>query len=213
MNMKIVAFNGSPRKEGNTAILLNEVLRQFPAEEFETRLIQLGGQAICGCIACGKCASMQNRRCAIESDPINDYIQLAAEADAIIIGSPTYFADVSAETKAFIDRVGMVGMVNQGMFQRKAGAAVIAVRRGGSVHAFDTINHFFQISQMLVVGSSYWNMGYGRNPGEVNQDEEGLQTMQNLGKNMTWLLRCIKSCEGKIELPETSMAKRTSFIR
>jgi multimeric flavodoxin WrbA len=211
--MKIVAFNGSPRKEGNTAILLNEVLKQFPEKEFETSLIQLGGQAIRGCIACGKCVTMQNRRCAIESDPINDYIQLVAEADGVIIGSPTYFADVSAETKAFIDRVGMVGMVNGAIFQRKAGAAVIAVRRGGSVHAFDTINHLFQISQMLVVGSSYWNMGYGRNPGEVNQDEEGLQTMQNLGKNMAWLLRCISSCEGKVALPETSMVKRTSFIR
>ncbi len=211
--MKIIAFNGSPRKDGNTAILLQEVLKQFAAPEFETELVHIGGQAIRGCIACGRCVEMQNQKCAISSDSINDYIQMALAADAVLLGSPTYFADVTAEMKAFIDRVGMVGMVNGAIFQRKPGAAVIAVRRGGSVHAFDTINHFFQISQMLVVGSSYWNMGYGRNPGEVNQDEEGLQTMQNLGKNMTWLLQCIKAGKGVVSAPVTSMAKRTSFIR
>ncbi|MFZ5950914.1 MAG: flavodoxin family protein [Candidatus Rifleibacteriota bacterium] len=211
--MKVVAFNGSPRKEGNTAILLNEVLGQLSSQGIETELLQLGGQVIRGCIACGRCAELKNKKCAITNDPINDYIELCAKADAVLLGSPTYFADVTAELKAFIDRVGMVGMVNGAMFKRKAGAAVVAVRRGGSVHAFDTINHFFQISQMFTIGSSYWNMGYGRNPGEVKQDEEGLQTMQNLGKNMAWLLKCIDVARTQIPEPETLMVKRTSFIR
>lgn len=211
--MKVIAFNGSPRREGNTAILLEEVLKEIRAEGIETELVQLGGQIIRGCIACGKCVEMQNRKCAIANDPINDYIEKIASADALLLGSPTYFADITAELKAFIDRVGMVGMVNGAIFKRKPGAGVVAVRRGGSVHAFDSINHFFQISQMIVVGSSYWNMGYGRNPGEVNQDEEGIQTMQNLGKNMAWLLKCIEAAKDSVAQPETSMAKRTSFIR
>lgn len=211
--MKVIAFNGSPRQEGNTAILLKEVLGELERQDIKTELIHLGGSPVRGCIACGQCFVTRDRRCAIKNDPINEFIAKAAEADGILLGSPTYFADVTAEMKAFIDRVGMVSMVNGAILQRKPGAAVVAVRRGGSVHAFDSMNHFFQISQMIVVGSSYWNMGYGRNPGEVNQDEEGLQTMQNLGKNMAWLLQCIDKCKESVTAPVTSLEKRTSFIR
>jgi len=113
------------------------------------------------------------------------------EADGILLASPTYFADVTAEMKAFIDRCGMIGKANGDLFQRKVGAAIISVRRGGAIHAFDTINHFFLISQMIIPGSSYWNMGLGGNPGDVESDEEGLATMELLGHNMAWLLKKI----------------------
>jgi multimeric flavodoxin WrbA len=213
ITMKVIALNGSPRKEGNTAKLLQEILDQLKPLNIETEIVHIGRQEVKGCIACGKCAELKNKKCAITSDKVNEWIELMADSDGILLGSPTYFADVTAEMKALIDRAGMVGMVNGGMFKRKVGAAVTAVRRGGSIHALDSMNHFFQIEQMFTVGSSYWNMGYGRNFGEVAQDEEGLQTMQNLGKNMGWLLKCIENAKDKIQEPETLMLKKTSFIR
>ena len=188
---KVVAFNGSPRKEGNTARLLREVLAELEKEGIETELVQIGGRQVHGCTACGKCFENQDGKCVIDNDFVNDCIEKMAAADGIVIGSPTYFADVSTETKALIDRAGFVAIANGGMFARKAGAAVVAVRRAGAVHAFDTINHLFGISQMFTVGSSYWNLGLGLDAGDVEKDEEGLMTMRNLGANMAWLLKRI----------------------
>jgi multimeric flavodoxin WrbA len=187
--MKVIAFNGSARKNGNTAILIKEVFSELDAEGIETEMIQLAGKKIRGCIACGKCFDNQNRRCAIDNDFANECIEKMLEADGIILGSPTYFADVTTETKALIDRAGFVSRANSFMFKRKIGAAVVAVRRAGAIHVFDSINHFFLISQMIVPGSSYWNIGIGRAIGEVEQDEEGLETMRTLGRNMAWLLK------------------------
>jgi multimeric flavodoxin WrbA len=189
--MRVIAFNGSPRKDGNTARLLGEVLAELEKEGIETELVQIGGRQVHGCTACGKCFENRDGKCVIENDFVNECIEKMAAADGIVIGSPTYFADVSTETKALIDRAGFVAIANGGMFARKAGAAVVAVRRAGAVHAFDTINHLFGISQMFTVGSSYWNLGIGLGPGEVEQDEEGLLTMRNLGANMAWLLKRI----------------------
>ncbi|MDY7033201.1 MAG: flavodoxin family protein [Thermodesulfobacteriota bacterium] len=187
--MKVVAFNGSARKDGNTAILINHVLSELKKEEIETELVQLAGKKIRGCIACFKCATNKDQRCSVKEDIVNECIEKMLQADGIILGSPTYFADISGEMKALIDRSGMVAKVNEDMFRRKAGAAVVAVRRAGSIHAFDSINHFFFISQMVVPGSSYWNVGIGLDKGEVEKDEEGLQTMKILGENMAWLLK------------------------
>jgi multimeric flavodoxin WrbA len=189
--MKVVAFNGSARKDGNTAILIKRVLKELEKEGVEVELIQLAGQKIQGCIACRKCFSAKNKRCAVTDDLINDYIAKMLEADGIILGSPTYFADCTIQIKALIERAGMVARANDQMFKRKIGAAVIAVRRAGAIHAFDTINHFFTISQMITVGSSYWNIGIGREIGEVDKDEEGIDTMITLGKNMAWLMHKI----------------------
>ncbi len=186
--MKVVAFNGSARKDGNTAILLRTVLEELAAAGIETELVQLAGQALRGCTACGACSKQKDRRCAIDDDVANACIARMLAADGILLGSPTYFADVSAEMKALIDRAGFVAKANDDMFRRKVGAAVVAVRRGGEIHAFDTINHFFLISQMIVPGSIYWNMGFGLDKGQVADDDEGLRTMQALGQNMAWLL-------------------------
>ena len=189
--MKVTAFNTSARKDGNTAILIDRVLDELKAEGIETEMVQLAGQTIRGCIACGKCIENLDKKCVIDSDCLNDCIEKMDQSDGIIIGSPTYFADVSTEAKALIDRAGFVARANSHMFKNKIGAAVVAVRRAGSIAAFDTINHLFLISQMIIPGSSYWNMGIGRNIGEVKQDEEGLETMQTLGRNMAWLLKKI----------------------
>ncbi len=189
--MKVVAFNGSARKDGNTAILIRKVFAELEAEGIETELVQMAGKKIRGCIACAKCYKNKDKRCAVDNDVANECIEKMVEADGIILGSPTYFADVSTEMKALIDRAGFVARANSDMFKRKPGAAVVAVRRAGALHVFDSINHFFLISQMIVPGSFYWNVGIGLNPGEVEQDSEGLETMQILGRNMAWLLKKI----------------------
>ena len=189
--MKVVAINGSPRREGNTAILIRYVFRELEKVGVQTEMVQLAGVRIRGCMACFKCGENLNKKCTVKDDPINEYIEKMLDADGIILASPTYFTDVTAEMKALIDRTGMVAKQNDDMFRRKVGAAVIAVRRGGAVHAFDTINHFFFINQMVVPGSRYWNMGIGREPGAVEADEEGIATMKTLGENMAWLLKKI----------------------
>jgi len=189
--MKVVAFNGSARKDGNTAILVNRVLEELEKEGIETEQVQLSGEKIRGCTACMGCIANKDKRCTIEDDVVNDCIKKMTEADGIILASPTYFADISTEMKALIDRAGFVARANDEMFKRKVGAAVVAVRRAGAIHAFDSINHFFFISQMIVPGSNYWNVGLGLAKGDVLEDEEGLETMRVLGQNMAWLLKMI----------------------
>ena len=187
--MKVIAFNGSPRTDGNTSILLNHVLEPIKAQGIDTEIFQLGGRHIHGCRACGGCRITKNSRCTHDDDLANECIAKIIEADGIILGSPTYFADLTPEIKALIDRAGYVAGANGGLLKRKVGAAVIAVRRAGEIHAFDSINHFFLISQMIVPGSCYWNVGIGREKGDVLEDEEGLKTMRILGENIAWLLQ------------------------
>jgi len=191
--MKVVAFNGSARKDGNTAILINHALKELEKQGIQTEMIQLSGQRIRGCTACYKCFDNKDKKCAVTEDAMNEYIARMLDADGIILASPTYFADVSAELKALIDRAGLVARANDNMFRRKVGAAIVAVRRAGAIHAFDTINHFFLIGDMIIPGSSYWNVGLGLKKGDAENDEEGLQTMQQLGRNMAWLLKKINT--------------------
>ncbi|MDR2719903.1 MAG: flavodoxin family protein [Nitrososphaerota archaeon] len=189
--MKVIAFNGSPREEGNTASLIKQVLKTLQEEGIETEFIQLGGQLIHGCTACGTCRELQNRECKITNDNINVYIKKMAEADGIILGSPTYFSMMTPELKALIDRTGYVSRSNSHLFKRKIGAAIVAVRRTGAMPTFDAINHFFLINEMIVPGSSYWNVGVGLRKGDTEKDKEGMETMETLGKNIAWLLKKI----------------------
>ncbi len=151
--------------------------------------MQLDGNRIRGCTACVQCFEKKNGQCAVDNDMANECITKMVEADGILLGSPTYFADVYTEMKALIDRAGLVSRANDDLLKRKVAAAVVAVRRGGSIHAFDTMNHFFQIGQMVIVSSIYWNMAFGMGKGEVKDDEEGVKTMQTLGQNMAWALK------------------------
>jgi multimeric flavodoxin WrbA len=187
--MKVIAFNGSPRPDGNTRILLDRVLEPIQAQGIETEVFQLGGSDIHGCRACYACMRTKDGRCINDDDVANECLAKMVEADGILLGSPTYFADLTTEMKALIDRTGFVARANGDLLRRKVGAAVIAVRRAGEIHAFDSINHFFLISQMIVPGSCYWNVGIGRDKGDVEKDEEGLKTMRILGENMAWLLQ------------------------
>jgi multimeric flavodoxin WrbA len=189
--MKVVAFNASSRKDGNTATLINHVFDELKKEGIETELFQLAGENLIDCQACMKCFANRDKKCSMTKDEMNGYIEAMLDADGIILGSPVYFSGISSNMSSLIDRVGLVSKANDDMFKRKVGASVVAVRRAGAVPTFNSLNYFFFISQMVVPGSSYWNMGYGLAKGDVENDAEGVETMKNLGSNMAWLLKKI----------------------
>lgn len=186
--MKVVAFNGSPRKNGNTSLLIERVFAPLREAGIETELVQVGGRNLHGCRACYQCFERKDGHCVFDDDILNECVDKMREADGIILGSPTYFANMTAEMKALIDRAGLVSLAAGGALKRKVGAAVVAVRRAGALPTFDGINHFFHLQQMIVPGASYWNLGIGREIGQVESDEEGLRNMQVLGENIAWLL-------------------------
>jgi len=190
--IKVVAFNGSPRKNGNTSILIDTVFSVLNSEGIETEVIQVGNKLVHGCTGCGKCREIKDKSCQIKNELLNECIAKMIEADGIILGSPVYFADVTSEMKALIDVAGYVTRGNGQLLSRKVGAGVVAVRRAGELHALNTMNNFFLINQMIIPGSSYWNVAIGREPGDVLNDAEGIQTMKRLGENMAWLLKKIK---------------------
>lgn len=191
--MKIIAINGSPRKNGNTARLIDMVLKPLKEAGWDAEVIQLGGRPIGGCKACYQCFEKKNGKCAFGNDDFNGIFDKLAKADAMLIGSSTYFADVTAETKALIDRAGFVAMANDCIFAGKIGAGVTAVRRGGGVRSVDSINHLFLISQMLLPGSTYWNLGLGFMPGDVESDAMGVANMEHLGRAIDWLGKAVKN--------------------
>ncbi len=189
--MKVVAFNCSPRKEGNTAHMIRTVLEVLESHGIETEFVQVGGNDLHGCRACQGCSRNKNDKCVLADDMLNDCVQKMNEADGIIIGSPTYFSDLTTEAKALIDRAGYVTRSNGMTLKRKVGAAVVAVRRAGGICTFDSINHFFSINDMYTVGSSYWNVSLSRAPGDYEKDDEGIKTMRDLGESMAWILEKI----------------------
>ena len=195
--MKAVAINGSPRRGGNTEILLKQVLDVLAGAGWETEFVQLGGAPIRGCQACFVCFDRKNSQCSQKDPVFNDCLQKMISADAIILGSPTYFTDVTAEMKALLDRSGLVAVANGGLFRGKIGASVVAVRRGGGTHAFDTMNHMFLMSGAIVPGSTYWNLGFGREKGEVADDQEAARNMADLGQTIAWLGEAIHAHTAK----------------
>ncbi len=198
-HIKVIAINGSARRDGNTATLLRHVLEQLETEGIQTELVQLGGTTIHECLGFNKCSTSRDRHCVQSDDMGNELITKMAEADGILFGSPTHEPEVAPQLKALLDRACMVAKANDQMFRHKVGAAVVAVRRAGAMHAFDSLNHFFLINEMVVPGSSYWNAGFGSEAGTEVFDAEGIETMKTLGRNMAWLLENIK---GPYSLPE-----------
>ncbi|MBO4715515.1 MAG: flavodoxin family protein [Verrucomicrobia bacterium] len=202
--MKVVAFNGSPRKNGNTEFLLNTVLGVLAQNDWETEYIQVGGVPVRGCMACYKCFKNANARCVINVDPVNQWIAKAEQADAILLGSPSYFTNVSSELKAFMDRLGLAAYsVEKSLLKGKIGAGVVTHRRGGATCVFDQLNHFFLCLGMIVPGSSYFNFGVGRLPGDVREDQEAIANMKHLGEAINWLGRLIQTAPTAYPLPPT----------
>ncbi len=196
--MKVVAFNGSPSKDGNTAILLRKVLSPIARAGIDTELVQVGGETIRGCTACYHCFKAKDKRCVIGTDIVNACIAKMIEADGIIMGSPTYFAGMTSEMKALIDRAGLVAVANGRLFSRKVGAGVTVNRRGGAVNVIDAINHMFLMSRMIVPGSTYWNFGVGLNPGDVENDTEAVENMHDLGETIAWLVKRLSNQESPL---------------
>ncbi len=203
--MKALAINGSPRPGGNTEIMLKKVLEPLEAAGWSTEYLRIGGKPVRGCTACMKCVEKRNGRCVIESDVVNEYLEKMVAADAIILGSPTYFADVTSELKALIDRAGFVALANGGAFSGKIGAAVVAERRGGAAHVFNTINNLFLISSMIVPGSLYWNLGVGTKKGDVLDDDEAMRNMNHLGQTIAWLGTAMASASENTPFPKLAV--------
>jgi multimeric flavodoxin WrbA len=199
--VRAVAINGSPRQGGNTEVMLKKVLEPLEAAGWSTEYLKVGGRPVRGCMACFKCWEKKDLRCVIEQDTMNEFLEKIYEADAVILGSPTYFADVSAEMKALLDRAGMVSLANGGALRGKIGAAVVAVRRGGGTHVFDSINHMFLMSSMIVPGSIYWNLGMGLDKEDVLKDEEAMRNMTHLGQTIAWLGKAIASVPEAFPMP------------
>ena len=184
--MKVVGINGSSRADGNTFILINTVFEELKKEGIGTEMIQLFDKNISPCTGCGSCSCGS---CIVNTDDFKGIFDKMVEADGIILGSPVYSADVSARMKALLERAGYVAAMNPNLLQYKVGASVAAVRRGGGMAAIDAMNHFFLNKEIFVVGSTYWNMVYGKDIGEVLNDAEGMRNMKNLGQNMSYLLK------------------------
>ncbi len=209
--MKVIAINGSPKKEGNTFHALNIVGNELIASGIEFEIIHVGNKMIHGCIACGKCAVNQDEKCTIITDELNDYIQKIKEADGIILGSPVYYSGIAGTMKCFLDRLFYVSSSNGNLFRHKVAAAVVAVRRSGGSATFDSLNHYLTYSEMILATTNYWNIIHGRTPGEVTQDAEGIQIMRVLGKNMAWILKMKEA--STIEPPKKEIKEITNFVR
>lgn len=208
--MKVIAINGSPKSEGNTYHAIKVVTEELEKEGISTEIIHIGNKSIRGCIACGGCFKNKDEKCVID-DEVNEIIQKMKAADGIIIGSPVYYASIAGTMKCFLDRAFYVAGSNGGLFRHKVGASVVAVRRSGEVATFDHLNHYFTITEMFLASSNYWNVIHGRLPGEALQDEEGIQTMRVLAKNMGYLLKQLNS--GNSSLPQKEDKIMTNFIR
>lgn len=193
--MKVIAINASARKDGNTAILIKEVFKELNNQDVETEIIQLSKEVIEPCKACFACGGKGN--CVHKKDIFNRVFEKMKEADGIILGSPTYSANISATMQAILERAAVVVDMNPGIMKHKAGAAVVTARRGGAVNTVDAMNHFFLNHEMFVTGSIYWNIGYGQMPGDVKEDKEALANMTNLGQNMAYLLKSLSNYENK----------------
>lgn len=211
--MKVVAFNGSPKKEGNTYHAIKLVTDELEKEGIEVEIIHVGIKSIRGCIACNQCAKNRNEKCFHAEDEVNEWIQKMKEADGIILGTPVHYSAMGATMKSFLDRAFYVAGVNNGMFRHKVGVSVVAVRRSGGVATFDQLNNYINYSEMLIPTSNYWNVIHGTRPGEVLQDEEGVQIMRILGKNMAWLLKLVENGKGSVKAPERESKVLTNFIR
>lgn len=213
IDLKVIGFNGSAREKGNTACSLKTVFAELEKAGIETEMIHVGKEKVRGCIACYGCSKNQDEACTIKDDPVNEWIQKMKEADGILLGSPVYFSGVAGTMKSFLDRAFFVASVNGGLFRHKVGAAVAAVRRSGGLPTVDTLNHYINYSEMIMPSSNYWNVAHGLNPGEMEQDGEGKQIMEVLGRNMAWIMKVIGHGKEQFPAPEPLEKTRTNFIR
>lgn len=210
--MKVVAFNGSPKVNGNTNSAIEMVASELRKEGIEVEIVHVGNKIIRGCTACNACMKNRDEKCIIKDDDVNEWIQKMKEADGIILGTPVHYAAIGGTMKSFLDRAFYV-MGSTSILRHKVGAAIVAVRRSGGIPAFEQLNNYLNYSEMVMPTSNYWNVIHGTAPGDVEKDDEGKQIMEVLGKNMAWVLKLIENGKGKIEPPKLERKKWTNFIR
>jgi multimeric flavodoxin WrbA len=211
--MHVIALNGSPKKEGNTYQAIKMVCAQLEKNKITSEIIHVGGSSIRGCTGCNSCFKNKNEKCVVVDDNVNEWIALLKQADGFILGSPVHFSSLVPDLKAFLDRAFYVATANNSMFRHKVGVSVVAVRRSGGLTTFNELNQYLTYSEMLIPTSNYWNVIHGRVPGDVCQDEEGVQIMRILGKNMAWLMQLVEQGRGKVVEPERENKIYMSFIR
>ena len=211
--MKVVAFNGSPRKEGNTYHGIKLTLDELEKNGIETEIVHVGNQMVRGCLACNQCGKNRDEKCVIKGDDVNEWIQKMKEADGIILGSPVHFSALGATMKSFLDRAFYVSGMNGNLLRHKVGASIVAVRRSGGLPTFEQLNNYLNYSEMLMPTSNYWNVIHGTEPGDALQDEEGVQIMKVLGKNMAYMLKLKEHGKDAIEAPEQERKRYTNFVR
>ncbi|MDH3981548.1 MAG: flavodoxin family protein [Kiritimatiellaceae bacterium] len=211
--MNVVAFNGSPHENGNTAFALNLVLDELKKEGIETEMLQVGKEQLHGCTACNGCLKKQDGTCVVNDGPINEWIAKMIKADGILFGSPVHFSGVGGAMKSFMDRAFYVAGVNGGLFRHKVGASVAAVRRSGGIPTVDAMDKFISYSEMIMPSSNYWNVAHGLKSGDMDQDAEGKQIMEVLGRNMAWIMKLIE--HGKEQIPAPARVEKTwtHFVR
>ncbi len=211
--MKVVAFNGSPRTKGNTYEAIKMVAREIEKEGVDVEIIDVGSKQVSGCTACYKCVDNKDGTCIIKNDPVNEWIGKMKEADGIILGSPVYFGGVTGSMKCFLDRAFLVGFVNDGMLRHKVAATVVTLRRSGGMPTLNELNQFATNVEMILAPGNYWPLIYGEHPGEVQQDKEGRQILEMLGKNTAWLLKLIDNGKGTVNEPALPEKVWMNFIR
>lgn len=208
--MKVLLINGSPHRNGCTFTGLSEIANALQEQGIESEIFWIGAKPISGCLGCGKCAGKTH--CVLEGDCVNEFLDKARQADGFVFGSPVHFAAASGSMTSFMDRV-FYGK-DASVFENKPAACIVSCRRGGATAAFEQLLKYPTIRNMPVVSSQYWNMIHGNTPEEVRQDLEGMQTLRTLGRNMAWLLRCIKAGKNAgVPMPEREPGARTNFIR
>jgi multimeric flavodoxin WrbA len=211
--MKVTAFNGSPRQKGNTWHAIRIAADELEKQGIETEIIQVGDKTIKGCIACGYCSKHKNETCVTKDDEVNGWIQAMKNSDGLILGSPVHFSGIAGTMKAFLDRAFFVASVNGGLFRHKVGASVVAVRRSGGVTVYDQLNHYLGYAEMVMPATNYWTVVHGLKPGEALKDEEGVQIMRVLGKNMAWVMKLVENGKGSVEEPDKETKIHTNFVR
>lgn len=208
--MKVIALNGSPRKNGNTYQALRTMADELEKEGIETEIVSLGGQNIHGCIACNYCATSENNQCVFKNDCVNEVVAKMKEADGFILGSPTYYAGIAGTMKSFLDRAFYS---SSPYFKYKVATSVAAVRRAGGVDVMHQLNNYLNLAETILPPSQYWTIGYGTEEGEVQQDGEGLQTLRKNARAMAWLLKVTAEGKKSIPVPQDEERIMTNFIR
>lgn len=207
--MKVVAFNGSPRKNGNCELALNFIGEELRREAIDFEIVQVGNQSVHGCIACYNCLQTGSGYC-VQKDKVNEWIDKMVEADGILLASPVYYGGIAGTMKCFLDRAFLAA---GNKLHHKVGAAIVTARRSGALETFQQLNAYLNTMEMIMPTADYWNNIHGLDIGEVREDIEGIEVMQKLGRNMAWILKVIEASKGKIEPPETKQRTMTNFIR